>query len=242
MAPVQLFATGRHGIVKVDGALASEMSIERDKSSLFRYLRKEINDEKVLVAMEQVPRELFVSRECRHLAYKDTAQPIGAGQTISQPFIVALMTSALELRGLERVMELGTGSGYQAAILSRLVPQGRVLSLERIPSLANEAADLLRQLECSNVIVRTSGGTLGCPEAAPFDAIVVGAAAPRLPLSLLDQMALGGRMVIPIGTLKDQELVKVLKTSEGPSLRMLGPCRFVPLIDKEAWPEDFGEL
>ena len=139
-------------------------------------------------------------------------------------------------------MELGTGSGYQAAILSRLVPQGNVLSLERVPSLASAAADLLRNLECSNVIVRTAGSTLGCQEEAPFDAIIVATAAPRLPRTLLDQMAVGGRMVIPFGTLKDQELVKVLRTREGPTLRLLGPCRFVPLIGKEAWPADFEEL
>jgi len=220
-----------------------EGGTEKEKRELFNHLRREIRSEKVLRAMEQVPRELFVPAEIRYLAYKDVALPIGEGQTISQPFIVALMTSALELRDGEKVLELGTGSGYQAAILSRLVPQGKVLSLERIPSLAQAAQERLRSLGCENVEVRVSGDTLGCQEGAPFDAIIVTAASPRLPSTLLKQMALGGRMVIPIGTtLKEQELTKVLRTGEGHTIAMLGPCRFVPLIGQDAWPEDIEEL
>ena len=135
-------------------------------------------------------------------------------------------------------MELGTGSGYQAAILSRLVPNGNVLTLERIPRLALSAESVLRFLGCGNVEVRIAGDALGCAEEAPFDAIVVTAASPKLPTSLLAQMAVAGRMVIPIGTLKDQELTKVLRTDEGHSVRMLGSCRFVPLIGEDAWPEN----
>lgn len=216
------------------------MSIERDRQALFRHLRRAINDEKVLSTMEQVPRDLFVPNEWRRRAYKDTPQPIGSGQTISQPFIVALMTSILDLRGHERVLELGTGTGYQAAILSRLVPQGKILTLERIPALASAARELLTYLEYTNIEVRVADAALGCHEEAPFDAILVTAAAPKLSPSLLDQMALGGRMVLPIGKMKEQELVKVLRTDEGPTLRLYGPCRFVPLIGKDAWPDDSG--
>ena len=219
-----------------------ERSIKREKRELFDNLRREIRDEKVLSAMARVPRELFVPAESRAHAYKDTALQIGEGQTISQPFIVALMTSALDLMGREKVMELGTGSGYQAAVLSRLVPNGRVLSLERISSLAQTAGTLLRSLAHDNVEVRMAGNTLGCPEEAPYNAIIVAAAAPRLPLVLLDQMAVGGRLVIPIGTLKEQELTRVLRTDEGHTVKMLGPCRFVPLVGREAWPENYEEL
>ena len=176
-----------------------EGRIERGKRDLFKNLRREIHDEKVLTAMEQVPRELFLSAGSRNLAYMDIALAIGEGQTISQPYIIALMTSGLALRGHEKVMELGTGSGYQAAILSRLVPQGRVLAMERIPSLARAAESLLGSLGYANVEVRIAGTTLGCPGEAPFDAVIVTAASPGLPRGLLEQMAVGGRMVIPIG-------------------------------------------
>ena len=218
-----------------------EWSMEREKRELFNILRREIRDKRVLSAMEQVPRELFVPAEGRHIAYNDIPIPIGEGQTISQPYIVALMTSALELKGGEKVIEVGTGSGYQAAILSRLVPQGRVLSLERIPSLARAAEARLQSLGYENLEVRIAGDALGCPAEAPFDAIIVAAASPRLPSALLGQMALGGRMVIPIGTIKEQNLTRVLRTDEGHSIKMLGPCRFVPLIGQDAWPEEHGK-
>ena len=203
---------------------------------LFQRLKREIGDEKVLWAMEQVPRELFVSTVNQHLAYEDIALPIGEGQTISQPLIVAMMTSALELRGAERVLEVGTGSGYQAAVLSLMVPRGKVITVERIPPLAQEAGEVLHSLGYRNVKVLPDGPVLGCPNEAPFDAIIVTAASPRLPHSLLDQLAVGGRMVIPIGTLEDQNLVRAVRTSEGISLNYLGLCRFVPLIGEEAWP------
>ena len=189
--------------------------------------------------MEQVPRELFVPPESRNLAYKDAPLPIGQNQTISQPFIVAVMTSALELRGGEKVMEVGTGCGYQAAILSLLVPRGRVLTLERFPQLKRSAENVLRSLGYCNVDVNLAGGTLGCTGKAPYDAIIVTAAAPKLPPVLLDQMPVGGRMVIPIGTIIEQELVKVVRTGEGHTVTMLGPCRFVPLIGPDAWPSGY---
>ncbi len=214
------------------------MDTEKAKKKLFRTLRHEIGDERVLQAMEQVPRELFVPPECRHMAYDDIPLPIGEGQTISQPYVVAMMTSTLNPQSTDKVMELGTGSGYQAAILSLLTNHGKVLTLERVPKLGYAARALLEELEYNNVEVRVAGNVLGCPEETPFDAIIVTAAVPKLPMVLLNQMRLGGRMVIPIGTLTEQEMVRVLRTSEGPSLTMLGPCRFVPLIGEDAWPED----
>ena len=172
------------------------------------------------------------------MAYLDQPLGIGEGQTISQPYMVALMSSALELGGQERVLDVGTGSGYQAAILSLLVPGGRVITVERVPVLAEHARALLQELGYHNVEVELAGPTLGCPERAPFDAILVAAASPRLPASLLSQLAIGGRLVIPVGSLDQQELVQALRTEEGLSVRLFGPCRFVPLIDdKEAFPE-----
>ena len=216
-------------------------SVEKAKRDLFRNLRSAMRDERALSAMEQVPRELFVPPGSRDLAYEDIPLAIGPEQTISQPYIVAVMTSKLELRGREKVMELGTGSGYQAAVLSCLLPEGRILTLERVPSLAVAAEALLRSLGYDNVDVRVADDTLGCPEEAPFDAIIVTAGSPALPTTLLDQMAVGGRMVIPIGKLKEQELVRVLRTEEGHTVTMLGPCRFVPLLGRDAWPEEYGK-
>ena len=208
------------------------------KRELFSSLRRAIRSESVLQAMEMVPRELFVLPESRHMAYMDLPLGIGEGQTISQPYMVALMTSTLQLQGNERVLEVGTGSGYQAAVLSLLVPQGRVITVERVPVLAERARDLLQKLGYHRVEVELAGPTLGCPQRAPFDAIIVAAAAPRLPESLVSQLAVGGRLAIPIGPLDTQELVQAIRTDEGISVRMLGPCRFVPLInDREAFPE-----
>ena len=209
--------------------------IEKAKKRLFRMLRSQIRDDQVLRAMQEVPREKFVPPESRDQAYEDIPLTIGEGQTISQPFIVAVMTSLLGLRGDERVMELGTGSGYQAAILSCLVPQGTVLTLERVPELACSARDRLHCLGYLNVEVCCAGDPLGAPDRAPFDAIVVTAGSPRLPRSLLDQMAVGGRMVVPIGSLEEQELVQVLRSGEGVTTHLFGRCRFVPLVGDDAW-------
>lgn len=208
------------------------------KKCLFRKLKAQIRDERVLWAMEQIPRERFISTDNQRLAYDDIALPIGESQTISQPLIVAMMTSALELTGSERVLEVGTGSGYQAAVLSLLVPSGKVITVERVPSLAKKAAHVLLSLGYLNVEAFPVGSVLGCPNESPFDAVIVTAASPRLPSSLLDQLEVGGRMVIPVGSLLDQNLVRVVKTSEGISLNQMGPCRFVPLIGEEAWPAE----
>ena len=219
-----------------------EVGMGREKRGLFNNLRKEIRDEKVLRAMEQVPRELFVPPEGQRMAYKDVALPIGKGQTISQPYIIALMTSVLELRGTEKVLEVGTGSGYQAAILSHLVPRGMVLTMERIPSLARAASATLESLGYKNVEVRLADDCLGSPEDSPFNAIMVTAASPKLPQPLLAQIAVNGRMVIPVGPQTEQELMRVVRTSESHTVNMLGPCRFVPLIGRDAWPENYEEL
>ncbi|MDA0987775.1 MAG: protein-L-isoaspartate(D-aspartate) O-methyltransferase [Chloroflexi bacterium] len=214
------------------------MSTEMDKARkrLFDGLRKEIAAERVLDAMERVPRELFVPEASRHLSYEDIPLPIGEGQTISQPYIVALMTDALEIGDEDTVLELGTGSGYQAAILSLLAR--KVLSTERIASLVEEAGRLLTSLGYDNVEVRLDGSELGCPEEAPFDAIMVTAAAPTLPRVLLGQMAQGGRLVIPVGSQQEQGLVKVTRIDDGYSISNLGSCRFVPLLGRGAW-DDF---
>ena len=207
------------------------------KRELFRKLLRNIPSETVIRAMKQVPRDLFVPQDSRHMAYLDLPLSIGEEQTISQPYIVAMMTEALELSGGDRVLEIGTGSGYQTAILSALTPRGRVVSMERVPALMQQARQRLQELGYRNVEVQQAGSSLGCPSKGPYDAIIVTAAAPRLPESLLSQLAIGGRLVIPVGTLSQQELVQARRTDEGLSLRVLGPCRFVPLLGAEAFPQ-----
>ena len=207
--------------------------LERDKSRLFSVLRSRVPSHKVIDAMERVPRELFVPESKRHLSYEDMPLPIGEKQTVSQPHIVAMMTHALELKESDKVLEVGTGSGYQAAILSLLARQ--VFSIERIPSLAEGARTLLSSLGYDNVEVRPAGSALGCPEEAPFDAIIVTAAAPALPRTLMEQMADGGRMVIPAGSQQEQSLIRVGRSGDTYSITNLGPCRFVLLVGEGAW-------
>jgi len=214
--------------------------LKKAKERLLRYLRHEVNDEKVIQTMAQVPRERFVTLPYKHQAYQNIPLPIGEGQTISQPYIVAVMTSALDLQETDKVLELGTGCGYQTAVLAELVPRGKVVTVERIASLAQSSKNLLQLLGYSNVKVKIAGQVLGCLEEAPFDAIIVTAGAPKLHGKLLGQMANYGRMVIPIGSLKEQELVKVVKTDHGSSVKVLESCRFVPLIGNGAWNEDTG--
>ena len=201
-----------------------------DRRELFISLRRSIRSREVLKAMERVPREAFVPVAERANAYLNIPLPIGEGQTISQPYIVALMTEAL------RVLEVGAGSGYQAAVLAEMVPEGDVVTVELIKSLAQRARETLKDLDYKNVVVEDATETLGCPSRGPYDAIIVSAAAPSLAPSLIGQMAVGGRMVVPVGELDHQELMCVLRTGEGVSLRMLGPCRFVPLLGREAFP------
>jgi protein-L-isoaspartate(D-aspartate) O-methyltransferase len=214
-----------------------DKDVQDAKRVLLKSLDRNINAKHVLKVMATVPRELFVPPESHYMAYHDLPINIGHGQTISQPYIVALMTAALDLKGSERVLEVGTGSGYQSAILSMLTPNGHVLTVERLPILADRARILLLGLGYRNVKVGLAGLTLGSQENSPFDAIIVTAAAPQLPASLIHQLNVGGRLVIPIGTRDKQELYQVFRLKSGVSVRQLGPCRFVPLIGREAFPE-----
>ena len=210
--------------------------LSRSKTTLLAELAREISDRRVLEAIATAPREWFVPQELRPYAYENRPLRIGHGQTISQPLIVAMMTQALSLRGDEKLLEVGTGSGYQAALLSQLA--GEVVSVERVPELAEQAGHVLAELGYANVSVHTAGETLGWPQEAPYDAIIVTAAAPRVPQELMEQLVMGGRMVIPVGSRDLQELVRVVRSPEGPALTNLGSCRFVPLLGPGAWAED----
>lgn len=214
--------------------MATDSTNARD--ALVKSLRWEIQDERVLSAFARVPREGFVPPEMRHYAYDDRPLPIGYGQTISQPLMVAIMTQALKLKGDEKVLEIGTGSGYQAALLAELARE--VVTVERVPELAERAAKVLRPLGYHRVRVHVAGEELGWSEEAPYDAIIVTAGAPRVPQSLVDQLALGGRMAIPVGGRRVQELLVVTKTERGTTITRMGECRFVPLISaRDAWPK-----
>jgi protein-L-isoaspartate(D-aspartate) O-methyltransferase len=194
--------------------------------------RRGINSPRVLEAMESVPRELFMAEGWKHEAYGDHAAPIDCGQTISQPYIVALMTEALQLTGGEKVLEIGTGSGYQTAILARLARE--VVSIERHEDLSREAAIALNQLGCDNVLLIVGDGTKGYPPKAPYDRIIVTAAADRLPPALVEQLAEGGLMVVPLGNNDHQILQTLHKRGEQLDRQVLTPCRFVPLIEEAA--------
>ncbi len=209
--------------------------LSRTKTALLAELAQEISDRQVLEAIANVPRERFVPEELRQFAYENRPLRIGHGQTISQPLIVAMMTQALSLRGDEKLLEVGTGSGYQAALLSHLA--GEVVSVERVPELAERATHVLAELGYANVSVHAAGETLGWPDEAPYDAIIVTAAAPRVPQELMEQLVMGGQMVIPIGSRDLQELVRAVRSPEGPALTNLGACRFVPLLGPGAWSE-----
>lgn len=209
------------------------VDLETARANLIRDLSREISDKRVLEAMARVPREAFVPQECYHSAYEDRPLSIGFGQTISQPFIVALMIQALELKGDEKLLELGTGSGYEAAILGELVKQ--VLTVEIVPELAESAERLLRNFGYSNIEVHLAGKTLGWPEEAPYNAIIVSAGAPSVPQALLDQLSQGGRLVIPVGSHWEQQLTKVTRRRKGNKVERLGGCYFVPLIGEGAW-------
>jgi protein-L-isoaspartate(D-aspartate) O-methyltransferase len=193
-----------------------------------------IRDERVLEVMNTVPRHLFVPEALRAQAYKDNALPLSVGQTISQPFIVARMTELLELKGKERVLEVGSGSGYQTAVLSHLCR--KVYAIERIPSIAAEAKQRLGSLGYRNISYRVGDGTIGWGVYAPFDAILVAAGGPEIPKPLVDQLEIGGRLVIPIGKeQKSQTLVRVIRTERGAVTEDCGPCAFVPLIGEHGW-------
>jgi len=192
-----------------------------------------IRDSGVIEAMKKVPRHLFVEEALQSQGYSDHPLPIGEKQTISQPYMVALMTEALQLTGKEKVLEIGAGSGYQTAILAELGE--KVFSIERIRSLAIRARKLLYELGYFNFEIKIFDGTYGWVEEGPFDAIIVTAGAPDIPQPLIDQLTIGGRLVIPVGDAFVQDLIRVTKTGEGIKREDLGGCRFVKLIGRYGW-------
>lgn len=210
---------------------------EEKRRQLAASLRAEgIHDERVLAALAGTPRELFVNPSQRSLAYDNRALGIAEGQTISQPFIVALMTQALQLHGSERVLEIGTGSGYQTAILAHLA--AHVYSVERLQILAWRAARRLHKLHISNVTIYVGDGSLGWPDQAPYDRILVTAAAPLVPARLVLQLVRGGILVVPVGGRDHQNLLRVRRTDGQAEIYNLGGCLFVPLVGAEGWEEE----
>jgi protein-L-isoaspartate(D-aspartate) O-methyltransferase len=222
---------------------AEELTAERMAMVEHQLRRRGIRDERVLQAMEAVPRERFVPEPERRRAYADSALPIGHGQTISQPWIVAAIAEGLSLEGAETVLEIGTGSGYSTAVLARLAHE--VITIERVEPLAGQAREALAELGVRNVEVIVGDGTAGYPDRAPFEAIAVHATAPSPPATLLAQLAVGGRLVVPIASRTADMLTVFCRVAErldpegdgGLERRVIGPCRFVPLIGGEGFPE-----
>lgn len=209
------------------------MDFAAERARLIEHLKTGIKDQRVLIAMGRIPRECFVPDDSECSAYDNEPLPIGYRQTISQPLIIAMMTEALKLTGDEKVLEIGTGSGYQAAILAELARE--VISTERIPSLAESARNVLACLGYTNVRICPAEDHLGRAADAPYDGIIVTAGAPRVPDALLDQLAIGGRLVIPVGSRDIQELYQITKLKDRKIYHSLGGCHFVPLIGKDAW-------
>ena len=215
--------------------MSHDFALARQRMVKNQLVPRGIRDERVLEVMGKIPRHLFIEEALAGEAYNDHPVPIGEKQTISQPYIVALMTEALELKGDENTLEIGTGSGYQTAILAEL--SSRVYTIERIKSLLVNARKLLAELGYSNILFKAFDGTLGWKEYAPFDAIMVTAGAPSLPGPVMDQLADNGRMIIPVGDRYTQELIKVIKKGESLEQENLGGCRFVNLIGVHGWPD-----
>ncbi len=212
---------------------ASRFAEERRLMVETQIRKRGVTDERVLQAMVTVPRHEFVQAFCINEAYADEPLPIGHGQTISQPYIVAAMVALLGLAGSENVLEIGTGCGYQAAVVSLLARE--VHSVEILPDLAQSAADRLQRLGYANVHVRSGDGTLGWPASSPFDAILIAAAAPSVPEPLLQQLAEGGRLIAPVGEEDKQELQLITKREGKFLVKQGGPCRFVPLMGQHGW-------
>ncbi|TVM03578.1 MAG: protein-L-isoaspartate O-methyltransferase [Candidatus Brocadia sp. WS118] len=202
----------------------------------YQLVNRGIHDEGVLKAMSEIPRHLFVPELYRHAAYDDCPLPIGEGQTISQPYMVAIMTQCLELKGDEKVLEIGTGSGYQAAILGRLA--SHIYTIERHSALASRAKTILKQAGYDNIDVIVGDGSLGLPDKAPFHGIIVTACAPHAPKSLLDQLEIGGRLILPIGNPYHQILHQMVNQEKRVEDRNILECAFVPLIGEEGWNEE----
>lgn len=207
----------------------------RERADMVERLRKRyrIRDERVLAAMAKLPRHLFVLEAMRGHSYGDHALPIDLGQTISQPYIVARQTELLEVTKQDRVLEIGAGSGYQTAVLAEVA--GQVFALERLPELAKRAQAMLQQLGINNATIRCFDGTYGWSEFTPYKGILVAAASPEIPKPLVEQLTIGGRLVIPIGNEKEQRLIRVTRTEEGTKMEDHGACQFVKLIGKFGW-------
>ena len=211
--------------------------ISRKRMVDTQIIARGIKDRRVIEAMLKTPRHLFVQEAMASQAYNDTSLPIGDKQTISQPYMVALMTEMLELQGNETVLEIGTGSGYQAAVLAGLAR--RVCTIERIPNLAAQARRLFDSLGLTNIAMKIDDGTVGWASEAPFDGIIVTAGAPDIPEALISQLATGGRLIIPVGDELDQELVRLIKNEDGIlSQEKSVACRFVRLIGRDGWSEN----
>jgi len=215
--------------------MSHDFNLSRERMVKNQLVARGIKDERVLQAMGKIPRHLFIEDALYGEAYNDHPVPIGEKQTISQPYIVALMTEALELKGDENTLEIGTGSGYQTAILAEL--SSRVYTIERIKSLLGNARKLLSQLGYDNILFKAFDGTLGWKEYAPFDAIMVTAGAPHIAKPLIDQLADNGRMIIPVGDRYSQELIKVIRKGKDLEQKSLGGCRFVNLIGVHGWSD-----
>ena len=215
--------------------MAHDFKLARERMVKNQLMARDIRDERVLQAMGKIPRHLFIQEALAGEAYNDHPVPIGEKQTISQPYIVALMTEALELKGSENTLEIGTGSGYQTAILAEL--SSRVYTIERIKSLLVKARKLLAKLNYNNILFKAFDGTLGWKEYAPFDAIMVTAGSPNVPEPLKEQMADNGRMIIPVGDRYTQELMKITRKGDNFEQAGLGGCRFVNLIGLHGWKE-----
>lgn len=214
--------------------MKDELSLQRERMIRDHIVARGVRDERVLEALRKVPRHRFVKEHLRSQAYGDHALPIGAAQTISQPYIVARMTELLDVRPGHSVLEIGTGSGYQTAILAQLAK--RVYSLERVPDLAQQAIPRMRQLGLENVKIQVFDGTVGWSEWAPYDRILVTAGAPKVPEPLLDQLAPGGILLIPEGTMQSQRLVTYKKSARGEIRRREGEdVAFVPLLGRNGW-------
>jgi protein-L-isoaspartate(D-aspartate) O-methyltransferase len=214
----------------------TEFHLARKRMVETQIIRRGIRDPAVIRAMSTVPRHLFVEEAFRDQAYGDFPLPIGSGQTISQPYIVALMTSSLRLTGVEKVLEIGTGSGYQTAVLAEIAE--RVVTVERISSLARKTRRLLEELGYHRVVCHLSDGTLGWKDSAPYDAILVTAGSPDIPTELVEQLADGGRLVIPVGTRRHQVLKRITRDGATKNVEDLGGCVFVPLIGRSGWKEE----
>ena len=212
----------------------SQGPLDRARAGMAERMRMRFDDDRIADAFAAVPREEFVPPSLVGEAYQDSALPIGEGQTISQPSMIAIMLETAQLNPLDKVLDVGTGSGYQAALLSHLVET--VIGVERIPVLVERAKSVIQRLGYADIVVHHAiEDVLGWPNEAPYDAILVAASSPRVPASLVDQLALGGRLVIPVGHALSQELIRITKTPSGPRTESLGGCVFVPLIGKGAW-------